>query len=170
MPGLLSGAFTELTTTITKMVDPLVPVFHEAGTITDQIEVEITYQIIGLFSEGLYSSPNKAIEELVSNSFDADADTVDVVVSRDLRAGDSAIAVFDNGVGMDAQGLKIHWIVGDSIKRRTRVTPSGRTTIGKFGIGKLAAYVLGQRLTHISLNRSRSLRDFSTWFSHAAMT
>ncbi len=127
------------------------PQFHSVGTITDQISVEITYQIIGLFSEGLYSSPSKAIEELVSNSFDADADCVDVAVAKDLASAGATIAVFDNGIGMDAEGLKIHWIVGDSIKRRSRVTAAGRYTIGKFGIGKLASYVLGERLTHISL-------------------
>jgi hypothetical protein len=137
--------------------------FHEAGTITDQIEVEISLQIIGLFSEGLYSSPNKAIEELVSNAFDADAHNVDVAVSKDLRQPGSSIAVFDDGEGMDGGGLKIHWIVGDSIKRLNRVTSSGRRTIGKFGIGKLAAYVLGQRLTHISFRNgvySSTTMDF----------
>lgn len=129
---------------------PTASVF-EAGTVTDQIEVEISLQIIGLFSEGLYSSPNKAIEELVSNAFDADAHNVDVVLSKDLHQLDASIAVFDDGEGMDPSGLKIHWIVGDSIKRLNRVTATGRRTIGKFGIGKLAAYVLGQRLTHVTL-------------------
>ena len=43
--------------------------FVTAGTAADQIEVKISYRIIQLFSEGLYSSPNKAVEELVSNSF-----------------------------------------------------------------------------------------------------
>jgi hypothetical protein len=139
--------------------------FHSVGTITDQISVEITYQIIGLFSEGLYSSPSKAIEELVSNSFDADADRVDVAVAKDLGSPGATIAVFDNGVGMDAEGLKIHWIVGDSIKRRSRVTAAGRYTIGKFGIGKLASYVLGKRLTHISLRNGvyvSTTMDFSS--------
>jgi histidine kinase/DNA gyrase B/HSP90-like ATPase len=124
--------------------------FHEAGAITDKINVEISFQIIGLFSEGLYSSPNKAIEELVSNAFDADATRVHVVLSPDRAAADATIAVVDNGTGMDDQGLKIHWIVGDSVKSRNRTTSSGRRTIGKFGIGKLAAYVLGDRLTHIT--------------------
>lgn len=41
--------------------------FFETGTVADEIHVEISFEIIGLFSEGLYSSPNKAIEELVSN-------------------------------------------------------------------------------------------------------
>ena len=50
--------------------------FFELGSLKDQINVEISFQIIALFSEGLYSSPNKAIEELVSNAFDADATCV----------------------------------------------------------------------------------------------
>lgn len=72
------------------------------------------------------------------------------MVPADLGRDDSTIAVFDNGVGMDGNGLKVHWIVGDSIKSRNRNTAGGRRTIGKFGIGKLAAYVLGDRLTHIT--------------------
>lgn len=124
--------------------------FFEAGTVTDHINVEISFQIIGLFSEGLYSSPNKAVEELVSNAFDADATCVHTVMSSDRGAADASIAILDNGTGMDATGLKIHWIVGDSVKARNRTTARGRRTIGKFGIGKLAAYVLGTRLTHIT--------------------
>ena len=41
------------------------------GNTIDQIPVTISYRIIELFSAGLYSSPNKAFEELVSNSYDA---------------------------------------------------------------------------------------------------
>lgn len=124
--------------------------FYEVGTVDHQIDVEVTYQIIGLFSEGLYSSPYKALEELVSNAFDADAHQVHVVVPPDLADGDASIVVMDDGTGMDAGGLRTHWIVGDSVKRAQRTTKSGRKTIGKFGIGKLAAYVLGNRLTHIT--------------------
>ena len=46
------------------------PIFN-AGTQVDTIPVSINYDIIYHFSEGLYSSPHKAIEELVSNSYDA---------------------------------------------------------------------------------------------------
>lgn len=138
---------------------------REKGSVTDHINVEISFQIIGLFSEGLYSSPNKAIEELVSNAFDADATKVQVVLPPDRASDDASIAVIDNGTGMDDEGLKIHWIVGDSIKSVNRLTPGGRRTIGKFGIGKLAAYVLGNRLTHVSKARGRyfaTSMDFSS--------
>jgi hypothetical protein len=43
------------------------------GKPTDKIDVRLSYRIVELFSEGLYASPNKAVEELVANSFDAGA-------------------------------------------------------------------------------------------------
>lgn len=132
------------------MPSPADAAFHEVGTVTTSINVELSYQIIALFSEGLYSSPNKAIEELVSNAFDADARTVHVALSADRAASGSSIAVIDDGTGMDERGLQVHWIVGQSQKAEARETKGGRRTIGKFGIGKLAAYVLGSRLTHIT--------------------
>lgn len=37
----------------------------------EDVVVEVDYAIIRHFSEHLYGSPNKAVEELVSNSYDA---------------------------------------------------------------------------------------------------
>ncbi len=44
------------------------------------VQVAIDYAIIEHFSQHLYGSPNKAIEELVSNSFDAFASKVFVYI------------------------------------------------------------------------------------------
>ena len=44
------------------------------GTAVENIPVNISPEVIHLLSEQLYSSPLKAIEELVANSYDADAD------------------------------------------------------------------------------------------------
>ena len=125
--------------------------FHQVGEIADSINVKLSFRIIQLFSEGLYASPNKAIEELVVNSFDAGALNVHIVTSSDFNQPESTIAVIDDGIGMDVEGLQQHWIVGSSAKRNLLYTPpKGRRPIGKFGIGKLASYVLGDRLTHIT--------------------
>ncbi len=133
---------------------------YTAGKEVSSIDVRISYRIIQLFSEGLYSSPNKAVEELVSNSFDAGANNVHVILSTDLTKDDSSIVVIDDGEGMDGDGLRQHWLIGVSNKRDTnRKNPNGRTQIGKFGIGKLATYVLAERLTHIS---KRSGKYYST--------
>jgi hypothetical protein len=126
------------------------------GRRAGRIDVRIGYKIIELFSEGLYSSATKAIEELVSNSFDAGAQHVHVILPTDLADSDAAIAVIDDGEGMDPAGFRQHWIIGDSNKREsTFVSPRGRKQIGKFGIGKLATYVLANRLTHISKKDGR---------------
>ena len=119
-----------------------------AGTELDKIDVRISHRIVQLFSEGLYSSPNKAIEELVSNSFDAGAKNVHLILSPNLRDPDATVAIIDDGEGMDVEGLKNHWIIGRSTRRKG-VAKYGRKPIGKFGIGKLATYVLAQRLTHV---------------------
>jgi HSP90 family molecular chaperone len=126
------------------------PTFASFGKATDSIDVRLSYRIIELFSEGLYASPNKAIEELVANSFDAGAQYVHVLMSPNLHDQDATIVVIDDGEGMDAQGLKDHWLIGISNKRRLANLPKNRQQIGKFGIGKLATYVLADRLTHIT--------------------
>lgn len=119
---------------------------------TEELPVQISYEIIRLFSEGLYQSPHKAIEELVSNGYDAGATTVMVLTPRaDAEDDDSkdSLWVIDNGSGMDAAGFKQLWLVAESSKANEDA-PVGRKPIGQFGIGKLAAYVLAWRLTHLS--------------------
>ena len=126
------------------------PTFASIGTESGNIDVRLSYRIVELFSEGLYTSPNKAVEELVANSFDAGALGVHVILSPNLHTQDATIAVIDDGEGMDQDGLRQHWLIGISNKRSLPTLPRGRQQIGKFGIGKLATYVLSKRLTHIS--------------------
>src|ERR1700757_3139870 len=118
-----------------------------AGKKIDEISVEISYRIIELFSAGLYSSPNKAFEELVSNSYDAGASKVSVFVPTDKALPDSILWVCDNGESMDKEGLKQFWKIGSSLKRQNE--KKDRLVIGKFGIGKLATYILTTKLTLI---------------------
>jgi len=123
--------------------------FISAGKETGKIQVRISYRIIELFSEGLYSSPNKAVEELVSNAFDAGATKVHVILSPDRTVPDAVIAVIDDGTGMQPDDLRRHWLIGVSNKRELKKPPKGRKQIGKFGIGKLATFVLSSHLTHV---------------------
>ena len=131
------------------------PNFVSTGTKTGNIDVHLSYKIVELFSEGLYASSNKAIEELVSNSFDAGANRVHVLFSSNLHSQDATIVVIDDGDGMDHEGFQQHWLIGISNKRKLSELPKGRKQIGKFGIGKLSTYVLANRLTHISKNNSK---------------
>src|SRR5258708_11583041 len=136
------------------------PTFASIGEQTDSIDVRLSYRIIELFSEGLYESSNKAIEELVANSFDAGAQRVNVLLSSNLHDQDATIVAIDDGEGMDHEGLKEHWLIGVSNKRRLTNLPRGRQQIGKFGIGKLATYVLAERLTHITKSGGEIFSSF----------
>jgi len=115
------------------------------GTVIDSIPVTISYKIIELFSASMYSSPNKAFEELVSNSYDAGASQVSVYVPLDKSISAAILWVADNGSSMDKEGLKQFWKIGESNKRDNE--SQERLPIGKFGIGKLATYVLTNKLT-----------------------
>ncbi|WP_186188690.1 ATP-binding protein [Burkholderia gladioli] len=121
--------------------------------------VALTNELVGLLSSQLYRTPIKAIEELVVNSFDADASECYVAVpSPDGFASGSSprvVAVLDDGLGMDANGLLALWEIGKSRKRDEDVAKRyTRAQIGKFGIGKLATYAIANCVTYISKSDS----------------
>ena len=128
------------------------------GTEIEQIPVSINYDIIRLFSEGLYKSPHKAVEELVSNAYDANARRVHVLLPEADDDPDplDPLWVIDNGHGMDADGFRQLWRVADSTKNGP-LAEGRRAPIGQFGIGKLASYVLAWKLTHVSYVDGRLL-------------
>jgi hypothetical protein len=129
------------------------------GQSVGRIPVYFSYNIIELFSGHLYSSPIKAIEELVANSYDAFA--TQCIVSVPEKKEGQFVWVWDNGDSMDLDGLKDLWLVAETNKRikkaEGQAEKRGRLPIGKFGIGKLASYVLGKRITHICKKNSQYL-------------
>lgn len=130
---------------------------HNSGNKIDQIEVKISYKIIELFSAGLYSSPNKAFEELICNSYDAGASIVSVYIPEDLTLEGSYIFVADNGEGLNKKELKDLWLIGESQKRKNGEKGKKRLQIGQFGIGKLSTYILARNLSYISKKESKYL-------------
>lgn len=111
------------------------------GTHVETIRVELSTRFLEHFSEQLYSSPQKAFEELISNGWNAAASVVDVQIADDRTADGATLAVLDNGISMDRHGLRELWHIAFSPKLEKPVHQS-RPVIGKFGIGKLATYVL----------------------------
>ncbi len=87
------------------------------GHVSGKIAVELSTRFLEHFSEQLYSSPQKAFEELISNGWDAGASRVDVRVSPDLTAGNATMSVLDNGASMDAEGLRQLWHIAFSPKK-----------------------------------------------------
>ena len=133
--------------------------FENIGQEVEQIPVNISYEIIHLFSEGLYKSPHKAIEELVTNGYDANAKRVHILLPEANQEGinaDLPIWVIDDGHGMDVNGFRQLWRIAES-RKANMTSQKGRPIIGQFGIGKLASYVLAWNLTHVSRVKNRFL-------------
>jgi Histidine kinase-, DNA gyrase B-, and HSP90-like ATPase len=85
---------------------------------------------------GIYKPFVKAFKELISNAYDADAETITVSVARDF----SSIEVRDNGIGLTP--IEFHRdfarLGGSTAWQNQGRSPGGRPRIGYKGIGFLA--------------------------------
>lgn len=130
------------------IIDKLKPTEKES---VHNIPVSLSNQLISLLSEQLYQSPLKAIEELVVNSYDAGANECKVFVpSSPININTDRVVVYDDGIGMDIDGLTTLWSIGGSGKRNESDTINDRKIIGKFGIGKLATYAIANKISYIT--------------------
>lgn len=126
------------------------------GSFLEDVDITIDHAIVQHFSQHLYSSPHKAVEELVVNGYDAGAGEVRVYLPGEFA--DDAVIVWDDGQSMDQGGLHRLWWVARSPKNASGGRKNnGRDVIGKFGIGKLATYALGERVAHLAHKDGRYL-------------
>lgn len=102
----------------------------------------------------MYSSLPKAISELVANSYDADAENVNIILPENINEK-STIIIQDDGMGMDEKDIRdIYMHLGINIrKQRKRTTKFNRLPIGNKGIGKIAGLGIANKMTvHTSKN------------------
>lgn len=104
--------------------------------------------VLRLLGDELIGSPRLAVFELVKNAYDADAERVSVTL--DLEGKDPSITVKDNGCGMPLATIRNGWLqIGTPNKRgenRSRTETFHRLPLGEKGVGRLAAFKLGNRL------------------------
>lgn len=94
--------------------------------------------------------PIEALEELVWNSFDADARRVDVITQRNELTGLDWIEVRDNGMGFEVSAKEAFGSFGSSVKKLRDKTPGGRLQHGSEGRGRYKALTLGSQVTWTS--------------------
>lgn len=100
-------------------------------------------------------NPLIAIEELIWNGLDADANKVVVEFVLDNMKGLSKIKVSDNGIGIkfdDCENAFGH--LGGSAKNHIDLTPGGRVPHGKLGKGRFRAFGIGRTVRWLSRYRS----------------
>lgn len=96
--------------------------------------------------EELVRDDRAAIEELVKNSYDADARNISVIFETS-PTGTESICISDNGHGMSLSDLRDKWlVVATPNKLQTKRSAGGRVVTGSKGIGRLASARLGAGL------------------------
>ena len=112
------------------------------------LKFSIANNAVTHLGRNLYSTTPPALAELVANSYDAYAKRVDIHLS------DDSISIVDNGKGLSFEELeKKYAIIGSEKQMETPFNGlSERKPMGKKGIGKLAAFSLGDEYTVYSKN------------------
>lgn len=90
-----------------------------------------------------------ALIELVKNSYDADANHVEVEITT--KGNEPVIRIADNGFGMTKDQLLNSWLrIGFSSKRKSKLSEFGRRKTGEKGIGRISTDRLGANLELIT--------------------
>lgn len=107
----------------------------------DKIEFNFTYYAMKLLGKNLYSSPWTAVSEIVANGIDAGAKEVYVYIDMQIKEH-ATVEIFDNGSGMTYEDLcSKYTLIGRNRRDQETENDSGKT-LGRKGIGKLAALYL----------------------------
>lgn len=97
----------------------------------------------------MYSTLPPALSELISNAYDADANTVEILFHEE-NGEPISITVKDNGKGMSSEEIQEKFLViGRNRRHEEGDRPShiyGRMPTGKKGLGKLALFGLAKKV------------------------
>jgi signal transduction histidine kinase len=110
--------------------------------------------------------PSTAINELVKNAYDADADKCWVYTQYDYDQTKNFILIRDNGLGMNKDTLFGDWLITSRSSKRDEDRDKRRSLIyerlflGSKGIGRLAAMALGRYLTIITKQKDEDLYNW----------
>lgn len=121
-----------------------------------ELELKYSHNIIEHLGLKLYQNrPTNVLAELVSNSWDADAENVWMDIDRDH------LAVYDDGDGMTRDVLADNYLVIGKKKRTPdnidELTTKNRRMMGRKGIGKLAPFGIAQKLSLLTISRKSGL-------------
>ncbi len=122
-------------------------------------------RLLSILGDQLIRDEVVAITELVKNCYDADSKVALVRLKDVTRVAGGIIEVRDDGLGMTPETVSGKWLelatasktpeeTLDSASGRLtatpRISPSGRIQLGEKGVGRLAAFKLGERVTLVT--------------------
>ncbi len=116
-------------------------------------------RVICTLGRDLIQNPYVAVQELVKNSYDADAHLVRIAMRGPFVKGEGSLEIEDDGEGMSLEVVQSAWMQPATIyKKRQIKTPGGRRVTGEKGIGRFASARIAQRLELDSVSNATSRR------------
>ena len=115
---------------------------------TQSFPIKATSNILNLLGNELIGSDSLAIFELVKNSYDADAEEVNISFV-DLNTPNQKIIIEDDGCGMTAEIIHKVWLViGTNYKKKEAKISKKyeRLSLGNKGVGRLAVHRLADAI------------------------
>lgn len=137
-----------------------IPIEEKIG-IEQKGKIKVGSQILRQLSKGVYSTPEMALKELISNAFDADAPKVTI----SSKKSSNSIIIHDNGVGMDYHDFDENFTyISKSPKvGKDEVTPIfKRPVIGRLGIGFIAVSALCNTMIVSSTTKESKTKFIAT--------
>ena len=116
------------------------------------LELKFDPNTIEHLGVSLYSQLPSVLSELISNSWDADANSININFID--KEGNKEIHISDDGEGMSQNELNDNYLVIGRNRRQAKATSktsSGRKVIGKKGLGKLSVFGICNTIEVISI-------------------
>lgn len=130
---------------------------EDANDINDELFLKFSHNIIEHLGLKLYQNkPTNVLAELVSNSWDANANNVWIDINNTPTGSPLNVSVSDNGSGMSAKVLKECYLVVGKTKDGSGVkaVQAARPPMGRKGIGKLAPFGVAKELHVITVSNN----------------
>ena len=130
-------------------------------------------RLLTMLGEQLIKDESIALVELIKNSYDADAEKVNVRFENFLileengtrtlkqKENESKIILEDSGIGMSSTVIEDHWLnpatpIKKEYKANNQKTEKGRVIQGEKGIGRFSLFKLGSKITVITKPKDSS--------------
>jgi hypothetical protein len=112
-----------------------------------QVKFRPLARIIQTLGRDLISNHIIAIQELIKNAYDADANEVHIKFEPPLEIGKGAVIISDDGDGMTLEDIQRGWMEPATVSKLTRThSHKGRRVTGEKGVGRFAAARIGRFL------------------------
>lgn len=119
---------------------------------SEKYTMSLSLNVLNHLGINLYSNIPAVLSEIVANSWDADANQVDITIDKD------EIIIEDNGCGMDIYDINNKFLyVGHRKREESLESPKyKRRYMGRKGIGKLSMFSIAQEIDVISRKQKKN--------------